>query len=402
MDTKVTFALDGGNPTAAARLQYRPWGTRTLKVVVSTASTLPALRLRPRRILAADRTAGVIRGFAEGSEALVVSWGGGHEPGPCVQAEDFLKAFEKCAPLAPGATSTIFFNVSHVGPELPASAMLVLEAYDEASGQVHAALPVELVAPPGLPADVIRLLPSGPGAWAPSAGAHLAAYDSRWWPDGEVAYVPAAPPPLTIERAGNTLRVLWAGAPLPVATIVDHTQPTVLDLDGAVAFELFGFAGGLVALRAWFFWLDTRVGPDFFVGRHEVPDVERFDLVIRPSDGRVILACSDAHWREVWGEVPEPPAPALEMTLGMSPEARLKLLQLALGFGDDHGSADTPVGSYSPRAFIEAAAARRAAPSALSNDEVPREKGTEAHLPSLVNVQQPDPGHMISSDVRLG
>ncbi|MCZ7669031.1 MAG: hypothetical protein M5U34_18485 [Chloroflexi bacterium] len=51
------------------------------------------------------------------------------------------------------------------------------------------------------------------------------------------------------------------------------------------------------------------------MGRHEVPDAERFDLLLRPGDGLVTLACTDLHWREMWGQTIAPP---LEATVGLN------------------------------------------------------------------------------------
>jgi hypothetical protein len=397
-DAAVLFQLDSpaGNPPA--RLVYRPWGTRSLKVVVRTASALPPLRLRPATMLASESDMGIFRGFADDSRALVVTWGGGHEPGPCVCAEDYLIAFEKPAVLAPGATSVVFFNVSHVGPTVPGEATVTLEAFD-ASGTVWARLPVTLAAPTALPSDVVRMVETAPAVWMPTADGHLAAYDSRWWPAVDVDYVAHAAPPLAIRRAEHTLGIYWANAAVPIATIVDRTEPSILDRD-AITFEVFAFANDLIALRAMFFWVDTRIGSGFFVGRHEVPDAERFDMLIRPADGRVVLACTDAHWREVWGEVPEPPAPTLEMTIGLDAEAKLKLLELCLMGGAPHAG-PAVVGTYDPRPFVESRAAARAQPGE-SPEGAGRAEGTEAHLPALNHVAQDAPAAMTSSDVRLG
>jgi hypothetical protein len=392
-DASVHFPLDGA--AADARLVYRPWGTRTLKVRLTTGRDLPALRLRPRVRAPAD--SGLISGGADEGAAFVVSWGGGHEPGPCLKAEDFLHAFERCAPLVAGEASTLFFNVRHVGPDAP-EAVLTLEAFDEATGRVHSALPVRLDPPP-LPADLIRMVPDGAGGWVAGDGGHLPRYDSRWWPAGTVDYVAASPPPLAVRRAGPSLEVVWGSAAEPVARIQDLTEPSVLDQADAVDLELFAFGEGLLGLRVWFFWLDLRLGPRFFVGRHEVPDVERFDLVLRAADGRVVAAASDAHWRELWATTAEPPAPAIECVLGLDAATKLALIRETLG--PDDGGAPPMAGPYNPLGHVMGLAAARATP--IPGGGASRGKGTEAHLPTFRNVEQPEPRQWLtSSDVRLG
>jgi hypothetical protein len=397
-DAELHFPLDGRAGGAPARLVYRPWSTRTLRLRVTSAAGAPALRLQPGRMAAA--ASGLVQAAADDSPDFVVSWGGGHEPGPCLQSEDLLKVVERCVELPPGASSTLFFNVRHQGPALPASTLLTLRAVDPDRAAVHAELALRLEAPPDWPEDVVRMTSDGRGTWRPSDGAHLARYDPRWWPDEEVACVPGEAPPLSIRRSGQALEVTWGDAPQPVARIEDHTSPSVLDQGDALSFELFAFPGGLVVLRAWFFWLDRRLGPALLVaGRHEVPDVERFDFLLRPADGRVLLAGTDAHWREVWGEVPEAPAPAPRATLGLGGVDKLELLKGVLHSAAGQGPA-LANGRYDPLPYVVKLAQVRAQPPPPG--QPPRATGSEAHVPSLHHTVQDRPGRMTSSDVRLG
>ncbi|MCB9423065.1 MAG: hypothetical protein H6667_24915 [Ardenticatenaceae bacterium] len=391
----ISFPLDRAPGTA--KLVYRPWGTRTLKLSVSTGSVTPALRIRPSTIHPDDDANNIFRAYADDSDAFIISWGGGHEPGPCLKSKDVLHAFEQCTEMQPGDSSMIFFNVRHVGPDLPETATVTIEAYNEESGDVFAALPVTLQKPAAYPASAVRLLEASPNVWQPQ-GDMLAQYDPRWWPK-DVAYVAAGDLPLAVVRQEASLSVQWQGK--ETATITDDTKPSILDMDG-VAFELFYFDEWHVALRVWFFWLDANVGGGFFIGRHEVPDAERFDMLIRRADGYVTLACTDLHWREVWGEATSSP---LRATLGLSRETKLKLAEEELGKlwgtwkGDKQLEHDRV---YNPMRFIERLAEERGKEQA----GVQRAKGTEAHLPMLHNVEQRfeegKPPRMTSSDVRLG
>lgn len=396
MTDTIDFSLT--HPAEDASTFYRPWGTRILKVKVSTDVSAPALRIRPKRILREEVEKGIFRAYSDDCDAFIISWGGGHEPGPCIQSKDFLKAFEKCTEMEAGAASTIFFNLSHLGPELPATATVTLEAYDEETGEVFASLPISVQKPDGLPETIMMLNQSEPGCWQPTLGL-LPEYDPRWWPRPVTYTAATAPVPLSIQRDGLSLVVKWSGK--QIAIITDHTEPSILDTD-AITFELFEFDEWHVALRAWFFWLDRNMGGDFFVGRHEVPDAERFDLLIRKRDGRVTLACTDLHWRETWGMVEEDDI--LHATLGLGLETTLELAKEQLDKlwsvwkREEKKDHTRP---YNPINYIERMAER------LGKQEVGtvRDKGTEAHLPALHNVFQTDDGsrppRMTSSDVRL-
>ena len=395
MTEGIPFRLD--QPESGATIHYRPWGTSTLKVQVSAQTTMPPLRIRPKNVRIEEAEAGLFRAFADDSDAFVVSWGGGNEPGPCSKAEDFMMAFEKCVDLNPGDSSAIFFNISHVGPEVPETVKVTLQAYEETSGKVVAALPIEIKRTAAYQSDAVQFAETEPGMWQPTGGS-LPTYDPRWWPRA-VNYVAAGDLPLTIQRDNSALRVQWQDK--VTATITDHTLPTILDL-GDIAYELFHFDEWHVALRIWFFWLDKNVGQSFFVGRHEVPDAERFDMLIRRQDGATTLACTDLHWRETWGRVAR--GEPLKATLGLSTETKMKLAEEAMGklWGVWQRAEDVDhKRPYNPLPYIERMAA------ALGQEAVGtvRAKGTEAHLPALQNVETTDepgrPPRMTSSDVRL-
>ncbi len=391
MSEVVLFTLDG--QPEPARLTIRPWGTRTLKVRLTTNTAVPPLRIRPKGMRPEDTQKGIFRAFADDSHAFEISWGGGHETGPCLRPEDFLMAFEKCAPLSAGDTSIIFFNVRHTGPDIPETAVLTLEAFDEESGDIFATLPVHLNPPPDMPSNPVRIVAAGEGQWRVQGNA-LPQYDPRWWPR-PIAYLPTnAELPLGIVHETNQLRIIWNGK--ETAVITDHTTPSILDRQ-AISFELFHFDQWHVALRVWFFWLDKNIGDGFFIGRHEVPDAERFDFLIRRSDGKTTLACTDLHWREIWGQAEATPVQA---TIGIGRETRKKLIEEKLGKLFQKRTAHDHQGVYDPTRYIERLATRLG----QSPDLTVRAKGTEAHLPMLHNVSQTNetPSRMTSSDVRLG
>lgn len=392
----IEFWLDN-SAAPPASMEYLPHGTRSLRVRVRTRTPLPAMRLRPRHTTAEDTAHGIFRGFEDGGTQFQLSWGGGQEDGPPARSEDKLGAFEQPAGLNPEHTPTIVFNLTHIGRDLPETAVLTLEAFEVETGVVRATLPVTLRRPAALPPALACMPLAQNGRWNFQAGSHLPVYETRWWPAETVTYTAApATLPLSVQydAATTSLQVQWNAA--VIAIIEDHTTPSILNTD-AVRCELFVFSESYVALRIWFFWLDVNIGHGFFIGRHEVPDAERFDLLIRLSDGTVGLACTDLHWRESWGVSTQSPQRA---TLGLSREAKVRLAQEGLKkIWDkvwDTKSAVAPA-PYNPLGYIQ----RRAKLEARNTRFAVRATGTEAHIPMLQDLLS-DSESMFSSDVRLG
>jgi hypothetical protein len=197
--------------------------------------------------------------------------------------------------------------------------------------------------------------------------------------------------------------VEWGEPKRTVAVVQDCTHPSVLLQAETLALELFAFDAWSVALRVWFFWVDKYAGSGFFVGRHEVPDVERFDMIIRRKDGRVLLAGTDLHWREVWARVL--PTKILRATLGIPRATAIELAKekwsdvwntvwAKVPNHADAGATDEyPTNPVEP--YIRRLAEREATTTIKAS-------GTEAHIPMLHNVEQRRPSVMTSSDVRLG
>ncbi|MCI0578312.1 MAG: hypothetical protein L0332_22450 [Chloroflexi bacterium] len=402
-EAAVHLRLDQGVGQPGASLVYRPWSTRTLKVKVSTTpdkENLPPLRLRTRRMADAQAT-GMTCGYADEGEAFLVSWGGGHEEGPCLKADDQGGHAEECVSLKAGVPSTIYLNVKHQGDELPEMAAVTLEAYAPANGHMYASLPVTLQKPADLPAGVVRLAPAGAGWWQ-AAGDYLADYDARWWPAAEVTYQQVTAPSLSIRQDNNRLLVEWPGQGNPAIIITDNTSPSLLSpgiekyAPSSVDFELFNFDQDHFVLRIWFFWLNTNIGFKFSEQvRHEVPDAERFDFLIRKKSGKVVLACTDFHWQEVWGQVVEMPLNArYGFTLGSFLKVGFEHVGKKIAGQSKHKL------PYNPRGYVERLAEDLVRREAMGTDRVVLAKGWQAHVPTLFKVEH-DP-LLASSDVRLG
>lgn len=408
----IPFELDKRSEQPVQQLVYRPWGTRTLKLKLQSQVDLPALTIRPRRILPEEQAMGIYQAYADDQNAFRITWGGGHESGLNARSKDVLGAFESSAPLKANESSYIYFAVTHTGAQLPDSASVTINAYENASGnglrtEAAASLPVRLLLPDHMPPvdHIIRMVPGEQAdTWIASPGRYLPVYDSRWWPAPQVTYQPCECPPLLIRIDQGKLLVGWGEQGNTIAVVEDFTQPPALLLGESVAFELFAFDNWSIALRVWFMWVDKYVGGGAFLVRHEIPDAERFDMIIRRKDGRVLLACTDLHWREVWARVL--PAKILRATLGMPRETALKLAmekwsetwnqiwaapaRLMGKVQEEIEGINNPVEPY-----IRRLAAREATVTLKAS-------GMEAHIPTLHNVEQRRPSVMTSSDVRQG
>lgn len=407
----IRFHLDELHPQDGGTFEYRPWGTRTLKLHVTSDLDLPPLWITCDH---RERQPGLVQGYADDSTTLSVTWGGGHELGAPAMVTD-LVAVEQATPVAAGQTNYVYLNIRHVGPQNPERAHLTLKAIT-AENSVKAILHLQLSKPGQFPTAPLRFIGSEqPQQWSMGAGDQVAVYDSRWWPRSRVEYQPLPahwpPAPLKVQRERNELRYYWQDQQQPAAIVTDQTRPSIFEKPGAIALEPFLFGDArrqYLVVRTWFFWLDTTVSysPFGMLGRHEVPDAERFDFLFHVGSGRVMLACTDLHWRETWGQTIAAP---LEATLGLNYRQKLALARQKLW--PSAQEFDERIG-YNPLGYIERLAER------LGHDDtdlVQRARGTQAHVPTLNKVVQVagnelntvTPGmrtvhDMTSSDVRRG
>jgi hypothetical protein len=125
-----------------------------------------------------------------------------------------------------------------------------------------------------------------------------------------------------------------------VLAVVDGDLALPLHDKRLVSFELFRFVDDYhLALRLWFYWVNLRFDEEELLAfvpadpegkwrkearrvgqalggsalpwrryQHydEVPDVERFDLLIDPAKKAISYAGTDTHWQEFWSRVDSP------------------------------------------------------------------------------------------------
>jgi hypothetical protein len=171
-------------------------------------------------------------------------------------------------------------------------------------------------------------------------------YLSRWWASSAVTYqtLPkTAPYPLQNlllqyeRRAGDSefgqITARWTEEADPFLTVDGRLEVSLYDTRLFSA-DLFHFVGNrYFILRLWFRWLHRQFSADDLVvfladdevtndrrkkahsdAQHlnrllfqslpdEVPDAERFDVLLDVQTGRALYAGTDLHWQELWGPV---------------------------------------------------------------------------------------------------
>lgn len=297
------------------RINYLPWGTRSLKLAVN-GDYKGLIRICPEPRSADPE---MIVSHAHQSEDIQLSWGGGWEQGIELDYQADTTPF-------------VYFNVTHGGEAAAEFYNVDIVARDR-SGVELSRLPVSLTRPPMpesvlVPAwrqvsDEVAELSLQPSTADRPAEAPL--YLSRWWPGAWVDYASrqaSGPLPrinLLCRRnvGGGYSQIEVFGQadgqsqPAPLATIDGDIQFPLVDLR-QISAELY-FKAGYWWLRIWFWWLDKgvaeRLDPALtpeekqvaadWAATQEIPDGERVDLVF-DKDLRLSHLCSDVHWHELW------------------------------------------------------------------------------------------------------
>jgi hypothetical protein len=321
-------------PRGGLRLDYLPFGVRTLKLRVE-GDCKGKVRLRPRRL---SRVPGETFGHEdEGTPPqFVISWGGGYE--------DYCEVDSPHRRVA-------HLLVHHVGDSI-GDHMLTVNATDEAG--CNASLPVTLTYPRSggirwphhqlvKPAwqEVCRGLD---GACSIELQGDLVPrYVPRWWPQNRIVYAYDRMPP-RVRLYYRRLVDQYNGDVVVYASQPGSADEVVLaEFRGSIGYplydmrqvvpELFRFGTRTWALRVWFFWLDLEISQADLARcwrrdaqeleqawrgtvskkdggtadrswhqLHEIPDAERVDVVF-DDDLQPLYAATDLHWRELWGQV---------------------------------------------------------------------------------------------------
>jgi hypothetical protein len=304
-------------------LHYLPWGTRSLRLEVWNPDGLE-FYLRPQVY---DPAGAFKAGFADGANGkeLIVSWGGGSEPGVKVTRKH----------------QYAYFDVTHCGPHLAEAYTLTFVRFDpqqkaiSPAGQVQFTCPLPGASLPGLLQPTWQGQPGSPqrslhfqlygGAAHPAVFEYL----PRWWPPASFKTRRSAPPgdvwlAFASPNDADKMDILtaWSQAPgaEPAAwfTVRGQNLRPLVDA-GRITANLFHFVRfqGTVSecsywvLRLWFFWLDTAPAAPGEISslgaKEEIPDSERLDLLFDDALELKFIG-TDQHYLEMWAPVGDVPA----------------------------------------------------------------------------------------------
>jgi hypothetical protein len=319
------------------RIDYLPFGVKTLKVVLSGDYAGPVY-LAPKR-----RSTVPGEQFAyedEGTPQFVISWGGGKE--------DYCEVDYPQNRFA-------YFLVHHQLNSNPGNYVLTIQARDAKTPdaklldelQVTLTYPRTEVEPYPLK-DLIRpeWIVERKGLSGSSnillGGSYAPEYIPRWWPHNRVNYSSEEPPSVRVhfqrqkESSQGALEIFTT----PVKSV---NEVLLAEIQGRLDYplydmrqvlpELYHFGPHAWVLRLWYFWLDLDLsredlsrygclaaadvevawkgvnpqGTEVILQRawrnaHEVPDAERIDILF-DDQARPLYAATDLHWREMWGDV---------------------------------------------------------------------------------------------------
>jgi hypothetical protein len=286
---------------------------------------------------------------------LWVAWGAGDERGFCVKTKDRFKIDKVPLPLDDDGFSYVYLHLIH-RPErpfehTPADKTLTVQATGE-DGLVYGETTVRLTVPQkasnpvrahwdwdldaGVSTITLRGTDEGP--------TQMPLYVSRWWPVRQVEYVSVGE---VTAKCLQDLRIIyrrqedgqdrgrmdvWLGD-MPLAEFTGELALPLHDYRLCTA-EVFRFLDDYhLVVRLWFYWVHLGFSADqlltfvpqdrraewraeaervrdglkgFLLPWHkheEVPDVERFDLLLDLTDLNTKYVGTDTHWQEFWAIV---------------------------------------------------------------------------------------------------
>jgi hypothetical protein len=336
------------SPADGDSVDYLPFGIKVLKLQVrrnpATKPDLGPIRIHPQNYLPPDGDSEDpqrwrVYGTAANDPDLWVVWGAGHDQGFSVKMADQFVFNKVAAPLDDDGTYYIYLHLIHRPADpfahTPTDKTLTILATDKQRG-IRGQKTVRLTVPQGT-SNPLRAHWQAQGGvstitfhGADGSPAQLPRYVSRWWPVRRVAYDPV----------DDKLAQFLQDLEIRYQRQVDGSKRGRIDLslDGTqiaqvtgdlevpvydrrlCSMEPFRFVDDHhLVLRLWFYWADLgfaeseELKPKGLLGAiagailpwrkvAEVPDVERFDLVLDPDDQTLKhkYMCTDTHWQEFW------------------------------------------------------------------------------------------------------
>lgn len=340
---EVEFEIVPGG-TSKVVVDYLPYGTKTLKIrSFVRQGTQPPLRLWPGKPDYKLERKDLFVCHEDGGDDLWITWGAGHEQGPWARSggapgDDGLQ-------LSPDTTGFSYLNVIHPNPEKRRSGSplplrdyeLTVHAMTESRTPISS-LEITLTVPRVYKErnETAELTNPVCAQWEAVndntsiirfKGTEVPLYVSRWWATHKIRYQPLQPRSAQL-LAINGLRIeyertikagkhwwddLWetVGGKLTgergrIRVFLESKQDALMEIGGNLETNLFDeqlflaevfrfFDQRHIVLRLWFLWVDKSRHM-----LHEVPDAERFDLLIDAENGNLSFVGTDLHWQEMW------------------------------------------------------------------------------------------------------
>jgi len=356
--------IEQQTPITTGSIDYQPFGVKILKLRVQrnqkTKPTLGPIWIHPKGYTRPDAQADdparwQVYGTAEGDPDLWVAWGAGDERGFCVKTKDRFKIDKVPLPLDDDKFYYIYLHLIHRPQKpfehTPVDKSLSIQAAGK-DGVVYGETTVRLTVPEkavnpvrahwdwDLDAGLSTITLKG----SPGAPAQLPLYVSRWWPVRQVEYVPLDDATakflqdlkITYHRQDNGKDCSRVMVSLGGTLLAQFTGDLALPLHDyrLGTAEIFRFTDDYhLVVRLWFYWVHLGFSPDQLLTfvppdrreewrpeaervhnglkgfllpwhkRDEVPDVERFDLLLDPTNLDEKYVGTDTHWQEFWSIV---------------------------------------------------------------------------------------------------
>ena len=350
--------IERQTPIGADSVDYQPFGIKVLKLRIQRNQTSkPALKpiwIYPKGYVRPDAKADDpalwrVYGTAENDADLWVAWGAGDERGFCVKTRDRFMIDKVPLPLDDDEFYYVYLHLIHRPQDpfahTPTEKTLTVQAIGK-DGQVHGEKTVRLTVPEkasnpvrahwdwDLDAGVSTITLRG----ADDGPAQLPLYVSRWWPVRHVEYVPLDD---AMARSLADLRIIYqrrgqVDVLLGDTHLAEFTGDLALPLHDyrLCTAEVFRFLDDYhLVVRLWFYWVHLGFSPEQLMTfvpperradwraeaervhkdlrggllswhrREEVPDVERFDLLLDLTNLDEKFVGTDTHWQEFWALV---------------------------------------------------------------------------------------------------
>ncbi len=384
-------------------IHYLPFGTTTLKLRFDPPANCPAgvLIATPRQRHAESER--VVVGHEDNGSDLWITWGGGKAAGIHFDPEKGQRY--------------LYFNLYHRSQTMSQEYQVTIQVKTE-QGDLVCTRSFMLVRPFARQPIQLQWQHNWPtGSTLSWQGKQVPAYQSRWWPKQRLAYQTRDIPALTLDytrlakdnRWGQVTLSLGEGADKSVLLRIDGRLERALHDNHLFYADLFHFHDNVWAVRIWFNWLHHSFTEDDLASelrnqatplvrdrREEIPDAERFDVLIDIEEKIVTHIGTDNHYKELWGEWYEDRP--VQAYIGHNRSIRTAFFIMSTRVTDTFvGLSNERTDSYNPSAVIyqEMTHPQRA----LGLQEIMEALSWEAHPPLVDDFRVPS--DLIGPDVRM-